>query len=734
MTKHIQLLLLLFFLSACHPGSNENGSSPAATQAEAAASRSPRYHADSLRTLGRAWPLYDEHRDREAIPYLDSIFLLPACIVPGNSHPDSLGTAEARHLCNQSLRHLMAAYNILIDFEGGLRHLDSLQRLHIPFVERYCLRGLLTAKAQMLMPLNRHAEALECLNRAMQLAETEDSIAGTLPGSPARSGNRLSETDGLLESPEYDSYWSAAAGITYMGVDTLSTRDERAFLRVIDIARRTGFRDGLYPHAMARLADIYLHQGKYEQSIALCREAIATATPGKADDQGIYVAAENLTETYRRLGLYEDALRYCALVTDAPNDYEILNNLRGRSYQRKGAILAEMNRPAEALTALAQADSCFDRTGNDYYKLYVALERTRLLSTLPDSLPHALQLFSSFRPRVKPHCQGFYHYYYGEALVRAGQHTAAIPLLKDAVPELEDISERLMACHAARLLTECYRQSGQYARLAELLPRYHVLADSVASDAKIRQLASANIRFETEKKEQENRALAAEVALKDSRLRTSLLVGALCLLAALAATVWGVMRQRTTRLRQQALEERQQALDLRHQLDKQEKESAEKEKLAAKALLHEQEQQLQQLILSRQQLNDRNRELVRQLSEIQSSPHNSLSQVESLMKCLQKNLLTKDEAERLRNSFSALYPTALYRLRTACPDVSPSEELFCILVVLKQKNEGMARTLGIDVRSVTKIRYRLRLKLKLPEGAEVDAEVKKIMEEEIGGK
>lgn len=355
------LLLLPLCLIACHTG---NGSATVIGNA-AAPLRSSRYHADSLRFLAATEPLYDQRRERETIPYLDSIFLLPASLNPdAPQHSDTLSTAEGRLLCNRALRYLMVSYNLLIDFEGGYRHLDSLQRLHLLFLERYCLRGLLTAKAQMLMPLDRHTEALQCLDQAMKLARTEDSIAAPLPsGLLARA-----QATGRLECPENDSYWSAAAGITYMGVDSASTRAEQAFLRVIDIARHTGFRGGLYPHAIARLADIYLHQGKYEQSIALCRQAIASTPSDKPDEQGQYIAAENLTEAYRRLGLYDEALRYCAIVTDAPKDFEILNNLRGRSYINKAAVLAEMNRSADALVALQQADSCFNRTGNDYYK------------------------------------------------------------------------------------------------------------------------------------------------------------------------------------------------------------------------------------------------------------------------------------------------------------------------------------------------------------------------------
>lgn len=150
------LLLLPLCLIACHTG---NGSATVTGNA-AAPLRSPRYHADSLRFLAATEPLYDQRRERETIPYLDSIFLLPASLNPdAPQHSDTLSTAEGRLLCNRALRYLMVSYNLLIDFEGGYRHLDSLQRLHLPFLERYCLRGLLTAKAQMLMPLDRHAEA-----------------------------------------------------------------------------------------------------------------------------------------------------------------------------------------------------------------------------------------------------------------------------------------------------------------------------------------------------------------------------------------------------------------------------------------------------------------------------------------------------------------------------------------------------------------------------------------------
>lgn len=678
----LSILLIIAFLcllAACGHGGNDTTYNNAP---QTDIPRSPRYTADSLRTFGKSRQILATTKDERAtFPYIDSIFLLKVQMDTAAAvFPDSLTNAEGRQLFNEAIYSLMVSYNILMDFEGGFRHLDSIENLRIPFVERFCQRALWTAKAQMLMPLDRHTEAVDLLNRAMLLA-----------GKNA-------------ENPFYDSKWSAAAGITYMGTDTISVRAEKAFMRVVDIARRTGLRTNLYGHAISRLADIYLRQGKYQQSIDLCEQVIAIATDRPAD-QSRFVAAENLTEAYRRLGLYDDALRYCAIVTESPMQYEVLNNLRGRSFMNKAGILTEMKRPAEALVALHQADSCFDRTGSNSYKIYVAIDRAHLLSTLPDSLAAALALFAALDEQVPRHRHPFFHYYYGTARTAAGQYREAIPLLELAVPEAESITERLMAFEAARQLMECYRHTDQHARLADFVPRYQALSDSVESNAKIRQLASANIRFETNKKEQENRTLVAEVALKDSRLRTTLLIGALCLLTALAATVWGVMRQRT--------------LALRQRLHKQEQQTA-------ADLLHEKQEQMQLLIQSRQQTHQRNLDLLRQLVDIQTRSENSCN-LDNIMESLQESLLSKEDAERFRSNFSAIYPSSLNRLRIACADVTRSEELFCMLVALRQSNDEMARTLGISNHSVSKTRYRLRLKLNLPEGSDVDAEIIRIM-------
>ncbi|MDF9831135.1 DNA-binding CsgD family transcriptional regulator [Parabacteroides sp. PF5-6] len=142
-----------------------------------------------------------------------------------------------------------------------------------------------------------------------------------------------------------------------------------------------------------------------------------------------------------------------------------------------------------------------------------------------------------------------------------------------------------------------------------------------------------------------------------------------------------------------------------------EKDMQEKELIRLK--LQKQEELLRNLIASRKELSQRNEELRRQLKEIQDRPE-KVTDLGKVMEMLHPRLLTHDEEDQFRQSFSALHPMFLHRLRQECPSITKGEELFCMLLVLNQTNEEIAYTLGINRPSVIKTRYRLRRKIDCP--------------------
>ena len=76
-------------------------------------------------------------------------------------------------------------------------------------------------------------------------------------------------------------------------------------------------------------------------------------------------------------------------------------------------------------------------------------------------------------------------------------------------------------------------------------------------------------------------------------------------------------------------------------------------------------------------------------------------------------LLTEGEP-KFRQCFELLYPDFLPRLRKRVPSISRREELFSMLIILKQDNKEVAELLAIAPRSVLMLRYRFRQKIGLP--------------------
>ena len=90
----------------------------------------------------------------------------------------------------------------MMNFESGYQYFDSLERAKHPVVSRYCRRELWVVKAQMLMALDRHAEAVDYLNRAMALKdENNDPLSEIFCTATAGITYRVSTLSALVPSP-----------------------------------------------------------------------------------------------------------------------------------------------------------------------------------------------------------------------------------------------------------------------------------------------------------------------------------------------------------------------------------------------------------------------------------------------------------------------------------------------------------------------------------------------------
>lgn len=74
-----------------------------------------------------------------------------------------------------------------------------------------------------------------------------------------------------------------------------------------------------------------------------------------------------------------------------------------------------------------------------------------------------------------------------------------------------------------------------------------------------------------------------------------------------------------------------------------------------------------------------------------------------------------DKEVKFRQDFNAVYPRYLPALRQHCPDLTHTDELIAMLLLLEQNNDEIALTLGVTKASVNKARSRMRKRLGLVE-------------------
>lgn len=89
--------------------------------------------------------------------------------------------------------------------------------------------------------------------------------------------------------------------------------------------------------------------------------------------------------------------------------------------------------------------------------------------------------------------------------------------------------------------------------------------------------------------------------------------------------------------------------------------------------------------------------------------HNDV--IDTFRRDLSPTLLSGEDEIHFRQPFAALYPNYLPVLRSRCPELTKSDELFCMLIMLNQSTDEAALTLGISRASVNPARSRIRKKL-----------------------
>ena len=438
---------------------------------------------------------------------------------------------------------------------------------------------------------------------------------------------------------------------------------------------------------ISRLGIYYRLIGEYEKAVATNQEAINSYNDSIAPPN-IVIAYGEQANLYAELGMYDRALE----LNSKAQYYSLLKDSFG---------LGDLYRyRAEIFRRTQDKDSVFyylDRAGKtsaeqESFKGVFVNKVLTVDSYLdyPDSVQKALQLAVSICPdstRMPQWARHDLNLHLGRALLKTGKASQGIPLIEKAARGFARMDMIGKEKNANRILMDYYRRMRMDDAFFRCYDRDQLFADSLNLDEKIRAVAAANIRFDAERKEKENKLLSAQVELQQHQLFFNIYISIALLLLLIISIAYFITKRKANRL-----------------------------------LLEKRKQEIQKLMARQQELNRHNELLAGQIEQAMAA--NNLSTVSQLTG---QSLLSKEDENTFRKSFAAIYPLYLPKLREKYPQLTRNEELLAMLICMNQSTDEIALIMGINRSSVNMIRSRMRKKIKLTKEESLDEVIKQYL-------
>lgn len=512
---------------------------------------------------------------------------------------------------------------------------------------------------------------------------------------------------------------------------------DRAFLISLQERAVRAFRQGGDRHAsegaevLANMGEYYYLANHYEQGVQLLQEAIDwnLAHP-EASNRGTVGAYRNLCTLYALLKLYDEALTVNAqAIAHAADDKNQLTDL----YRLRGVMFAGIDKPDSALACYNQAISLF-RQLNDTVSINYVLDshHSTYLDAYPDSAQRIVEstahLYLDY-PQMPAASRNLRRYQYGLALYHSGSPQQGLKLMEDAFGQAlaRQVPEQVEGI--GRILMKLYIHQGKPEKVGDIYRPYVQVHDSLQDADRARSVVAANIRYETGRKEQANRALTAEVKLKQRTLAlTWTLTGLLCVVL-VATYLYFRQRQRYQRRVSNArLTQISNLLDTQQRLKQHNRELTEVllrlqpacPGLSAAAGIHADADNDSDTDNDSAANNDAD------AADIDTPTPKPLSPTEAICLEVRTHNFDIDGETNLRRSFQSVFPKYLPTLHRLAPDLTRTDELIAILIYLGFNNNEIALTLNIARSSLHKARSRMRKRLTLEQTTNLDEFLKRL--------
>ena len=425
----------------------------------------------------------------------------------------------------------------------------------------------------------------------------------------------------------------------------------------------------------ALLGRIYYKMGHLDDALELYTKS-AVAARSSGDFKGEANAYNSLANLYLYWEQYPHANEYATIALN--NNLNQPNRdmtLCGESYVMKGLVMSKMGVADSSIYYWNKADSCFAdlsyasgsiNVDKHLGAFYVDQEDNKNLQEGIDRLRRVLRS-SAWYDRAPS------YFLLAKGLIRQNKAVAGEAMLDSMYHILNSSSSPLFVDEANKYALQHYLDKNDQQNIQRYAKLYLQETESKLNDVVAKKVTEAMIEYQTERKEQQLLLTQAELEQQELRVKLYILI-LICLFAVLCSfLIWSFHKRRYYHLRHQLVEQR-----------------------------------CQNLLKNMEVVTQRSRETESQLSELLSNKESRM-EIASVAPALYR----QSGETKFRERFSQLHPTFLPKLKERVPNITHSEEVLCMLIVLDQTTEQMIDILCIARSSVNMARHRLRKKMEL---------------------
>lgn len=539
----------------------------------------------------------------------------------------------------------------------------------------------------------------ECRRQILILA----AYLGMLNGEVPEAIKCLEEGFALPEPPTPDERYADytfAAAVYSQGAETIG-RSIEMYEKALAEVKQSDDKSGL-PWILGNLAELYADKGEFEKAVKMYYETIGLfKTDG--DNGGLSETYASLAELYRQWGMPEQAEAYA----DQSLEYARLSGqeyIIGFSMLQKYEIAEKRQQTDSALYWLQRADSFFIASNSPLDHLSAQGFITRLRLRDPAYLEEGTK-------RLEEICadtlieqtlyQPMLEQLLGECYLLLGRKQEGIRILKDVLPQLEESHKDVILLGAYRTLVRYYRGEKQYETALTYQDKADELQEKLFEDEKLHQVTASRVHYETTQKELENEVLQQKVELNQRTLAfTWVLVGLLGMLL-VGGGLYARQRHRYLRRVSDArLSQISGLLQAQQEL-----------KGRNTSLADELSRASDELSRASDELRKASREPDEAASGLQDASERK--SIADIRREISTQVFNSDKEAEFRRSFTALYPEYIPALHELSPDMTRTDELVAMLIMLDLSSEEIGLTLGVSRVGVNKARSRMRKRLGL---------------------